>query len=185
MELKNKYGLTLNEPRWFAVYVKYKREKLVRDRLEEKGIEVYLPLKKYVRRYTRKIREVEIPLISCYIFTKITKKQYLSVLKTPDVVNFVRLSNQLIFIPENEIQLMKRIMGEGMDIEAEPNSYLVGDKVEIIGGNLTGIQGILLEKDKNKNFLIELTQTGYSLRLQIDQKLLRKLYTNTRPVTPL
>ncbi|KAA3637828.1 MAG: UpxY family transcription antiterminator [Bacteroidetes bacterium] len=185
MELKNKYGLTLNDPRWFAVYVKYKREKLVRDRLQENDIEVYLPLKKYVRQYTRKIREVEIPLISCYIFTKITRKQYLTVLKTPDVVNFVRLSNQLISIPENEILLIKRIMGEGIDIEAEPNRYLVGDKVEIIGGNLTGLQGILMATDQNKNFLIELTQTGYSLRMQIDQKLLRKLYTNTRPVNPI
>lgn len=185
MEIQNKYGLTELDPRWFAVYVKYKREKLVRDRLEELGIEVYLPLRKYIRQYTRKTREVEIPLISCYIFAHITRKQYLPVLKTPDVVNFVRLSNQLIYIPENEIQLVKRIMGEGMDIEVEPNSYKVGDKVEIIGGNLTGIKGILLEKDKNKNFLIELSQTGYSLRMQIDQKLLRKLYTNSGPVTPM
>ncbi len=182
MELSDKYGLHEYEPRWFAVYLKYKREKLVRDRLLEKGIEVYLPLKKYIRHYTRKIREVELPLISCYIFTKITKKEYLPVLKTPDVVSFVKLSKSIFAIPEDELNLIKRIMGEGIDIDIEPNTYQVGDKVEIIGGNLTGIKGTLLEKNKNKNFLIELNHTGYSLMMQIDQKLLRRLSRNNNPI---
>ena len=185
MQLFNKYGLREHESRWFAVYLKYKREKLVRDRLSKKNIEVYLPLKKYIRRYLRKIREVEIPLISCYIFVKITQKQYIKVLKTPDVVSFVRLSNELIAIPEKEIQLIKRIMGEGVDVDIEPSCYQIGDSVEIIGGNLTGIRGILLEKDKNRNFLVELNHTGYALRMQIDKKLLRKLAIDPSGVAPL
>jgi transcriptional antiterminator RfaH len=182
MELNGKYGLHEVEPRWFAVYLKYKREKMVRDRLVEKGIEIYLPLKNYIRHYTRKIRRVELPLISCYIFTKITKKEYLTVLKTKDVVTFVKLSKSLFAIPEKEIMLLKRIMGEGLEIEVEPNSYQPGDKVEIIGGNLTGIRGTLLEKDNNKNFLIELNHTGYSLLMHIDKKLLRRLSSNTNPL---
>lgn len=185
MQLFNKYGLREKESRWFAVYLKYKREKLVRDRLIGKDIEVYLPLKKFVRRYLRKIREVEIPLISCYIFVKITKKQYLQVLKTQDVVSFVRMSNELIAIPEQEIQLIQRVIGENIEVDIEPHSYCIGDKVEIIGGNLTGIHGILLEKDKNKNFLVELNHTGYALRMQIDQKLLRKLTIDPSRAIPL
>ena len=80
------------EPRWFAVYTRYKREKLVAQQLRDKGIEVYLPLQHFTRRYTRKIKKVEMPLISCYVFARITKKEYVPVLETPDVVQFVRFA---------------------------------------------------------------------------------------------
>jgi transcription antitermination factor NusG len=175
MNAGNKHTINEHEPRWFAVYVRYKREKLVQQRLAEKSIQTYLPLQKLTRRYTRKVRVVELPLISCYIFTRITKKEYIRVLETPDVVNFVRLANSLVAIPDNEINLVQRILGEGFEVEAEPSRYHLGDEVEIIGGNLTGIKGILLKQANNKNFLIELNHTGYALRMQVDQNLLRKI----------
>lgn len=171
----NKHGLHINEPRWFALYVRYKREKLVYERLQDKGIYAYLPLQKITRRYTRKVKKLEIPLISCYLFTRITKKEYLPVLKTDDVLHFVRISKQMIAIPEQEIQLLKRVIGGGMDISADPISYQKGDKVEIIGGNLTGIKGTLVDRGNKKDFLVELQHTGYALRMQIDQSLLRKI----------
>ena len=100
------------EPRWFAVYTRYKREKLVAKRLREKGIEVYLPLQHFTRKYTRKVKEVSLPLISCYVFTRIVKKEYVPVLETPDVVQFVRIAKNLISIPPHEIQILQRVVGE-------------------------------------------------------------------------
>lgn len=164
------------EARWFAVYTKYKREKLVRQRLEEKGIHCYLPLQRLTRRYVRKVKQVELPLISCYVFIRIVKKEYVPVLETPDVVSFVRISRNLISIPEGEIRIMQRVVGEGLAVEVTPAGYQVGDEVEIIGGNLTGIQGLLLANDNKNNFLIELTNMGYSLRMFVNPALLRKLH---------
>ncbi len=162
-----------DEAKWFAVYTKYKREKLVCRHLEEKGITSYVPLQHHTRHYTRKIKQVTLPLISCYIFTKITRKEYVPVLETQDVVKFVQFSRNLIAIPENEIQLLKRICGEKLDLEVEPCSYHVGDHVEIISGNLTGLKGKLLRTGK-KNFLVELAHIGYTLRMEIDPAILRK-----------
>ena len=56
------------EPRWFAVYTRYKREKLVLKELQRRGINAYLPLQTVTRYYTRKVKTVHLPLISCYIF---------------------------------------------------------------------------------------------------------------------
>lgn len=162
------------EARWFAVYTKFKREKQVLKQLSERGIETYLPLQSYTRRYTRKIKHVEIPLISCYIFTKIIKKDYVPVLETPDVVNFVKLSKNLIAIPNREMDIMRRVVGEQIEIDVEPSSYQVGDEVEIIGGNLTGLKGYLLNTESDKNFVIELENLGYSLRMSVKPEMLRK-----------
>ncbi len=171
---KKDIGLDEQEQRWFAVYTKFKREKIVLRQLTERGIEAYLPLQSYTRRYTRKIKQVELPLISCYIFTKINKQHYIPVLETPDVVNFVKPAKELIAIPDSEMLLMKRVVGEGMELEVEPSSYQIGDEVEIIGGNLTGIKGWLVETKTGKNFIIELDNLGYSLRMAVDPAMLRK-----------
>jgi len=169
--------LDREEARWFAVYTRYKREKIVCKRLEEQGIEVYLPLQKLTRQWTRKVREVELPLISCYIFTKIKQKDYIRVIDTPDVVNFVKFSKNLIAIPEAEIDIMRRVVGEGISVVAEPSSYKEGDEVEIISGNLTGLKGILIAKENKKDFVIQLEHLGYSLRMNIPSNRLKKRTT--------
>ncbi|MBX2872579.1 MAG: UpxY family transcription antiterminator [Saprospiraceae bacterium] len=164
-----------HEARWFAVYTRYKREKVIRKRLTDKGIESYLPLQQFVRHYTRKVKVVDLPLISCYLFVKITKQQYLQVLETADVLHFVRPAKDLIAIPEMEIDILRRVVGESINIEADRSGFQSGDEVEIIGGNLTGIKGILLENSSKHNFLIELNQIGYSLQMQVDPALLRRM----------
>jgi len=163
------------EARWFAVYTRYKREKLVNRLLSNKKIDTYLPLQKVTRRYARKIKKLELPLISCYIFVKITASQYLPVLETENVVRFVRFSKNLLSIPEMEIQIIRKVVGEeGIELEAEPTQLHIGDEVEIIGGNLTGLSGILLEKKGKKKMVVELEKMGYSLLMNIDASLLRK-----------
>ncbi len=163
------------EARWFAVRTNYKREKLVKRLLDLKGIENYLPLREVTRRYTRKIRVLQLPLISCYIFVKIVRKQYVPVLEVPEVLGFIKMRRDLLAIPEEEIELLRRIAGEGIEVEADPAQYREGDWVEIIGGNLTGLQGRLVEIDGNKEFVIELEHIGYSLRMRVPAKLLRKV----------
>ena len=160
---------------WFAVYTKFKREKVVDALLKEKGITAYLPLQKLTRRWERKIRVVELPLFSCYIFVKIAKKDYVKVLETTGVVGFVRFSKNLISIPEEEIQMVKQILGEGIEIIAEPSRWNKGDEVEIVSGNLAGLKGKLVAQQGKQNFLIELEKLGYTLQLAIDRQLLRKI----------
>lgn len=164
-----------HEARWFAVYTRYKREKVIRKRLTDKGIETYLPLQQFVRHYTRKVKVVDLPLINCYLFVKITKQQYLQVLETADVLHFVQPARTLIAIPDAEIELLKRVVGEKIEIEADRNGFQSGDEVEIIGGNLTGIKGTLLENSSKHNFLIELNQIGYALQMQVDPCMLRRV----------
>ncbi|MEL7120741.1 MAG: UpxY family transcription antiterminator [Bacteroidota bacterium] len=174
--LKYENHLDEHEAKWFAVYTRYKREKIVKEQLANKGIHCFLPLQKVKRQYTRKVKNLEIPLLSCYIFTKIVKNEYVQVLETNDVVQFVKFSNNLISIPECEIDLMKRIIGENIEVEATPISGLQkGDLVEIHAGPLAGLRGTFVQAHNSKNFVISLHQMGYALHMQIDRTNLRKV----------
>ena len=167
--------LHATEARWFAVYTSYKREKIAFKDLTANGIEAYLPLQNYTRRYVRKVKEVELPLISHYVFVKIMKSEYVKVLQSPYVVKFVKFSNNLISIPENEIELIKRIIGEGYAVEVNVDDFNTGDEVEVIGGKLTGLQGVLLEKENSHFLSVELKSIGLALKVSIAPNLLRKV----------
>ncbi len=163
------------EARWFAVYTMAKHEKIVARRLQQKQIACYLPLQQVTRFYTRKVKRLELPLIKGYIFVHITAKEYVPVLETPDVVNFVKFNKNLIAIPEAEIDLIKRVAGDKLEAGVEPLTLCEGDEVEIIGGQLTGVRGKLVSHANKHEVLLELTSIGLALRVQVKAHLLRKL----------
>lgn len=166
-----------DEQRWFAVYTNYKREKLVQRLLTQKGITSYLPLLHRVRRYGNRRRTVELPLISCYIFVHINKSEYVPVLDTQDVLRFVRFRHDLIAIPDEELNLMRRVVGESgtHHVDVAASEWQPGTPVEIIAGELTGLRG-RLNTQKNRNVLVvDLETLGYELRIEINPADLRPL----------
>jgi transcription antitermination factor NusG len=164
------------EARWFAVYTRYKREKMVLKRLSEAGREIYLPLQKVTRYYTRKIVHTELPLISCYVFARVVKKEFVPILEDPDVLFFVKQRADLLSIPEREINILKAVTGEGIPVEVHKMDELpkAGDEVEIIQGRLFGMKGFLLETRNRKMVVIELETLGMALQLQLPLEHVRK-----------
>ena len=170
---KKENHLHQTEAKWFAIYTRYKCEKMVAKQLSQIGIEYYLPIQKKIRKYTRKVKEVELPLIPCYLFVKITKNQYIKVLENQYVIKFIRFANNLISIPEQEINILRLVVGEGIIESVENKVFKQGDAVEIVGGELTGLKGRLIEKAGKRAFLIDLNTIGVALRISIDIKYLR------------
>ena len=167
--------LEKDEKKWFAIYTKYKCEKYVIDKLNKKDIHAYIPLVSKTKRYTRKTKHYKVPLINCYAFVKINKDEYIKVLETEYVLGFIKQRKNLISIPEIEINLLKRIVGELETIEMSPLTFVEGTPVEIIAGNLTGVKGKLVKKQGKNEFVVELLNIGYQLQMIIDKSLLRPL----------
>ncbi len=168
------------EKKWFAIYTRYKREKIVQKQLTEKGVEAYLPLSTHKRVYTRKIKIIELPLISCYVFVKILQSEYLTVASTHDVVKFVKVSHELLAIPEREIKILKAITGQKIEIEAVALKPEIGDEIEICFGSLYGLKGKLVDHHNDKNVVIELEQMGFSMRMHVDPQFL-KIINKSKP----
>jgi transcription antitermination factor NusG len=168
--------LDKEEARWFAVYTNYKREKLVKKMLDQKGIESYLPIKKVVKQWSKKRRTMELPLMSCYIFVKIIEREYVPVLETEHILKFIKIGKDLIAIPENEIQTIKNILQDEIEFEIESSRHLQkGDTVEIIAGSLTGTRGELVEIEGKNRVLITLEHIQHTFRLSVEKHLIRKV----------
>lgn len=184
MSTKNLYfdntinHLSESERRWFAVNTKYKCEKFVAQLLEKKKIEVYVPLVQKTKRYQRKIKKYEVPLINSFVFVQIDKSQYVPTLETEYVFKFLRQGKDLISIPEEEILILKRVVGDCVDIKiANLDDLKYGDAVEVVKGPLIGMKGVVLQRAGKKSFYIELKTIGYSLNINIDFQLLKPVHS--------
>ncbi|MDA3879765.1 MAG: UpxY family transcription antiterminator [Prolixibacteraceae bacterium] len=161
----------MNKKCWHAVYVKSRTEKKVQLELDYQGVEVYLPLQKKLRQWSDRKKWVDFPLISGYLFVHITRFDYDRVLQTNGVVSYVRFGGTAAVIPDEQIELIKRLLHDyEEEIEVTFNYFSKGDKVEIIGGPLKGINGELIQlKGKNKVALqIENLQVALTVEVATD-----------------
>jgi len=163
--------------RWYAVYTRYKHEKAVATRLRRAGIHAYVPLTKTVRRYRRKVKVHDIPLLSQYVFVHISlKRDQVRVLSTPGVLEFVRMGREIPSIPQEEIDILRRVAGEDWSVAVLPKGEeWVGREVEIVGGALTGIRGTVVECKGKTRVLVALRHVGVQLLLEVPLAYMRLL----------
>ncbi|MCI0413493.1 UpxY family transcription antiterminator [bacterium] len=152
---------------WYAVYTRSRHEKTVASRLEEKRIEVFLPLRKVLRRWKDRRKEVLMPLFSSYVFVRIPFTQKLSVLQTPGVVQILSEGSKPMPIPEEQIVSIQKLVESGLTYDPYP--YLKeGSLVSVVRGPLTGVQGILVEKRKKHLLVLSVDLIQQSAALQVD-----------------
>ena len=161
---------------WYAIYTKYKCEKQVSRDLFAKGLDNYLPLIERIKKYTRKIKRYQIPLINCYVFVRINQKDKAKVLQTENVIKFIQPGKQLVHIPEEEINILKRLAGdEEVEVSANPIQLAVGEWVEITRGTLAGMKGKLVKKENKNMVVIDLSAIGYQINISVDVEAIKKV----------
>jgi len=149
---QEKYAKLNVEPHWYAVKTRSRHENKVKDFLNQKGVENYLPLYTTVRYWSDRKKKVTIPLFSCYIFVKIALKDRLNVLQTDGVVHFITFESIPAPIPENQIEAIRQVLEKDFDVQLVEN-IKIGQKVEVQFGPLKGVKGIV-QKKKNKLQLV-------------------------------
>jgi transcription antitermination factor NusG len=150
------------ESNWFAVYVAPKCEKKVSERLLEKKIEHYLPLRRSLKQWSDRRKWVEEPLVRGYVFVKIDIRQRLQVLETDGILQFVRFDRQDVAIPTWQIEAMRQFLESGINVEIDEHLY-PGEKVEIADGALKGLCGEIISFKGKKSFSIRLEYLGKTL----------------------
>jgi transcription antitermination factor NusG len=130
---------------WYAVYTWANHEKRVRDQLEQRSIESFLPLYGTSRRWKDRWMRLEMPLFPGYVFVRMALADRLRVLQVPSVVRLVGFNGHPSPLPDKEIEGLKKGLAGG--VRAEPHPFLtVGRRVRIKSGPLVGRQGILLRR---------------------------------------
>ena len=163
---------------WFAVRVKTTHEKRVAAQLDQKGYEQFLPLYRDRRRWSDRVKEVELPLFPGYIFCRIDPNARLGLLKTPGVYRIVSIGNAPAPIDEHEIIAIQQAMSSGLCLR--PHPYLsVGQRVRIDGGSFSGVEGLIVDVRRRDRLILSVSLLQRSLSLEIDSAWVTPVSVNT------
>lgn len=136
------------QSRWLVGYCAPRSEKQVYDKLLKQGYTAYLPLAKSSRKWSDRVKIVEIPLFTSYIFVYLNDFEVYEALKnTPQLVRFIYSQGKFAEITEKEIESIKKFLSktEGYQFSFEENQV-----VEVREGILKGKKGIITKLGKTK-----------------------------------
>jgi transcription antitermination factor NusG len=164
---------------WFAIMVRTGREKTSTLLLENAGYECFLPVSKFTRRWSDRIKEIEVPLFPGYLFCRMDPYSRLPVLMTPGVIQIVGAGKTLIPVEEEEIAAIQRVVKNG--ISTMPWPYLqVGHVARIEEGPLRGMTGIIVRIKSGMKLVLSVSLLQRSVAVEVDRSWLGGVHP-TRP----
>lgn len=175
----------VSAPQWFIAIVKNNTELSVRDKLQKRGIESYVPtqLKLIISPSGRKKDKVQV-VIPSIIFINCSEGQRKEIVGLPYIHRFMinnsgtpdRFNRRpLAIVPNDQIEKLKFMVGNTDEsIEFRPMGVKLGDTVEIVRGGLKGLIGNVENTDNVPWFLIRIETLGYA-SVKIDPVNLRAI----------
>jgi transcription antitermination factor NusG len=158
---------SLESGSWYALRIKSRHERIVAAALYGKGYEVFLPLYRDRRRWSDRMKELELPLFPGYLFCRFDVAKRLPILTTPGIVQVVGVGKTPLPIEDTEIAAIQSIVISRLN--AQPWPYLqVGQRVRIEQGPLTGLQGILIALKKTHRLVVSVTLLQRSVAVEVD-----------------
>ena len=153
---------------WFAIHTRSRHERLVAQRLEEQGINGFVPMVTEVHHWSDRRKSVELPLFSCYVFVKLvpTPEERLRVLRVEGVFRFVGRGGAGTPIADSQIEAVRAIVGQKLPWSDHP-FLQIGKRVRVRGGSLDGVEGILVARNSDSTLVISIDAIQRSLAVRI------------------
>lgn len=154
---------------WYAVHTRARHEKLVAERLQERGLTAFLPLVKETHRWSDRKKTVELPLFSCYTFVRMAAnaEERLKVCQTHGVLQIVGPRGEATPIPDEQIEAVRVLLSEELPWSEHP-FLKIGQRVRIRGGAMDGVEGILLARDGDRTLVVSVDVIQRSLAVRIE-----------------
>jgi transcription antitermination factor NusG len=142
-------------------------EKCVANALRQRDYEEFLPMYWSRRRWSDRIKMLQLPLFVGYVFCRFDPSHRARILATPGVALIVGAGKMPLPVDCGEIEAIRLAVNSGQRIEPW-NHLQVGDTVRIEQGPLCGLRGVLL-RFKGSNHLIlnvQLLQRGVAVEVE-------------------
>ena len=170
-----------NSERWFAIRVKSRYEKLVASMARNKGFEEFLPLYQCRRRWSDRMKTVELPLFPGYVFCHVDPQNRLPLLTIPGVVHFVGMGRTPVPLEDAEVAAIQAAVRSGLSTEPWP--FLeAGQHVRLEEGPLAGVEGIFVGTSKQDRLVVSVTLLKRSVAVSIERHWAMPVDANGRPL---
>jgi transcription antitermination factor NusG len=152
---------------WFAIWTRSRHEASVRQQLDGKGIESFLPTVTRWSRWKDRKKRIDWPLFPGYCFARIAATETLPVLTCTGVVAFVSFEGRPAPIPEHEIDSVRTLVES--DLRFDPCPLVrEGTLVEVVRGPLRGVVGRLVRKGAHARLVLSVGLIGQGVTVEVD-----------------
>lgn len=153
---------------WYAVRTKNRHEVRVAGALQGKGYDTFVPLYKVKRRWSDRIRSVEVPLFPTYAFCRFDREIRFRIVSTPGVIQIVGFGAGPAQIDPEEINSLKIALKSGS--QCVPHTMLrAGQKVRIIKGPLAGVTGIYVAGANKRRIVLTVSLIQTAAAVEVDE----------------
>ena len=152
---------------WYAIWTRSRHEQVVREQLERKGLEAFLPTITRWSRWKDRKKKIAWPLFPGYCFARFDTRERLPVLKCTGVVTIVSFDSTPVPIPDYEIHGIQRLVQS--DFQYDPCPLIrEGMMVEVVHGPLKGVIGRLMRKGSHARLVLSVDLIGQAVSVEVD-----------------
>jgi transcription termination/antitermination protein NusG len=154
-------------PSWFAVWTRSRHEHVVREQIERKHYDAFLPTITRWSRWKDRKKKIDWPLFPGYCFARFDQDDALAILKCTGVVSIVSIEGKPAAIPDHEIEGIRRLLET--DLQYDPCPLIrEGMMVEVTHGALKGIVGRLVRKGAHARLILSVDLIGQGISVEVD-----------------
>ena len=152
---------------WFALWTRSRHEQVVREQIERKQIDAFLPTIPRWSRWKDRKKKIDWPLFPGYCFARFDEEQTLAILKCSGVVSIVSFEGKPAAIPDHEISSIRQLVES--DLQYDPCPLIrEGMVVEVIHGALKGVVGRLVRKGSHARLVLSVDLIGQAVSVEVD-----------------
>ncbi|MBP8726753.1 MAG: UpxY family transcription antiterminator [Saprospiraceae bacterium] len=157
-------------PNWKVLLVQSRYEFKVEEQFARFGIVHYLPKLKVERRWSDRIKTLEVPTFPNYVFVYNADGDRNDVFMARGVMHYVRYNNQDATLKPEDMELLKKSSTMIQSSSLRPAGLLKGQAVEVYCGLLSGQRGLLVDwvGKKAVQLKLETISMGFVVELPMD-----------------
>jgi transcription antitermination factor NusG len=158
---------TNEEVRWYALWTRSRHEQVVREQLEQKHVETFLPTVTRWSRWKDRKKKIDWPLFPGYCFARFNARERLPILKCTGVVSIISFEGEPAPIPEHEIDSIRMLIDSELAYDPCP-MIREGMMVEVAHGPLKGVIGRLIRKGAHARLVLSVDLIGQAVSVEVD-----------------
>lgn len=151
---------------WYALKVRVGSEANVVRALRDRGLSPYCPTQKERRPYSDRMKVVDRPVFSGYVFCSFDISKKLPIVSCPGVDYIVGMGGVATAIPEVQIDSIRKMIASGA---VASEQFVVGDRVRVTHGALAGVEGLLIREPHGHRLVVSIEILNRAASLFIDQ----------------
>ena len=158
---------------WYVVHTSNHHERRVERRLQERGLEVFLPRLTVVRRWRDRKKILQVPLFPGYLFVHDaleTSSAYYDIIIAPGVVQILGNNGKLQAVSLETIESIR--LATASDRPYYPYRYLLkGKRVRVVDGPLAGVIGIIRgRKEQKRKVVVEVELFHRAMAVELEDE---------------